>query len=348
MSQQLTVRSKILPRRANRSRSKPVPKPRRKNVQLQPGNRRTARAARPDPTAMAWVRSLNDPFRHGPVRLGFGTMVPTMLMSSTFRNTYTANADGSFAIFVNPAVGSTNAPIVYNTSGLAGTTWGSNTWPNVASVLSQVAEIRTVSLGIKVFPLVASTVAPPIVYSGCIPSGAPVTLIARSPTDIANLPYMSLNVGPGQSTGYVALSRPTDLSAFDFTIAGLTGVNTVAQSWCIPAVVITGLPTLASVSVEVVYNFEGIQSGLSTLSSTSGALNEDQSNQTGFFPTMESMWRFAAAHLSPQNYPGASATIMENVSNVAIATGGRLMRNYIRNLNQRRYPPGRVLIEEMN
>jgi len=245
-----------------------------------------------------YLRTLNDPFTYGPIRLGYDTMVPTELASLYYRGVIQANStDGSLCIVALPFVAViSGSPVMYNSSGVVSTTWLTADFVNRATVQNMISKFRVVSVGLRALPLVASTAVPGLAYSGSIPSSSWNQVAATTPTFFSNLPETQWADG---RLGVSVVGRPVDNDSFTF-IAGSQSTG-VYSNFSVPYVSFLGLPLGASVAFEVVLNVEGIRDlSDQNLGSLRG---EDAGNETtgptlcDVFPTKEGAWRKVKSYL---------------------------------------------------
>lgn len=209
--------------------------------------------------AAAYVDTLNDPFECEGVRLGWGTLVPTNVVSAYLRTTVNANADGSLGLMAVPAA---SQLLFTNNAGAAVGTWATQAASDVANTNANFSAGRCISIGIKAFPSIAATSAPGASFAGALVGQRYNSLIAQTPNDLEAYPETQMGIG---SNGATAVGRPIGIDSFAFTPAIPT--TTVALSWqgddeipfSIPYVCFEGLPASAPVIVEVVCNFEAIE-----------------------------------------------------------------------------------------
>ena len=112
------------------------------------------------------MASLQDPWEHGPINLGYGTLVETVKMTGYARGSITVNADGTFAVLVLPQ---TSAMVYTNVSGSAGTTWVSNAAYNQSALAAQAIEARITSGGLRIFALFPETASSGVLFAGSFP-----------------------------------------------------------------------------------------------------------------------------------------------------------------------------------
>lgn len=258
-----------------------------------------------------YVNTVRDPWLHGPCRIGFGTMVPTQLVTGYVRQTVSANADGSLAIFMVPGVLNT---ITYDNGGAAVAAWTSASCTNSSAIQALASEFRIVSGGIRAIPQVPGTAAPGLAYVGSLPAATSIGMVANSPNTLIANPLLRMGYA---ASGASAVLLPVDPRSFEFGAEPGGGYATT-QSYPVstPVIVFTGLPASATVLIEGVINLEAIQSS----SSISGALqnlgrsDEDQPTLADHFSSRDQLWN-AARRMIP-----SAATVAEGFSHIASAT----------------------------
>jgi len=253
-----------------------------------------------------YANTLNDPFEHGPIRLGWGCLVPSDLYTGLCRGNFTTNADGSFALALTPSLGSSTPAIYQNISGHAGTTWtNGQAFSGVTAIAASCGEARVVSAGIKVFPMVPATGTPGVLYAGCINATSVADLTAKSVDTLASCP--SLNNGYG-ATGGCALVHPLGPDSFRFNTAPVIGY-TGGSVFDSGAAVIAGqgFPASTLVYFEAVINLEGIQEFGNSAPLTNPEILVEPS-LTDTFPSIESMWKTIKQYVpsAGQVYEGAT------------------------------------------
>jgi len=257
--------------------------------------------------ANLWVQSLNDPFTHQGVRFGYGTMLPTGMITLYARFTRQVTSTGYMAIALQPNARMGVAPTTPSpaNSWFAYTdspsdsaapnnpTWSAGQFVNQA-LLGQIAGMsRTVSAGIRAIPSFPSTSNPGMVYSGAFPyawaSSANWDGLLTKPTLFSNATTLNGPQGfvlTGQPAlrmssakyGACALARPVDQRAEEFdSVLTIPGAATLSSNqtlaWSCPVIVFTGIPSGGTITFEIVVNIE------TTQTPQVGALNDDLGNQ---------------------------------------------------------------------
>lgn len=255
--------------------------------------------------AASYAATLNDPFTHPGVKIGFGCMVPSSISMAYVRTAITANADGTATFFAWPTIGAgTNKSLYTNVSGHAGTTWNGVATYNSSVTNNTYAQGRIVSFGLKATPMVPGTAAPGVVYAGACPACKLSTMVSLSNDAISGSPFAKVGMGYG---GGVALGRPQDTSAFIFTPDTINGAGDIS-TWSIPFLAFSGLPASTAIIIECVYNFEGLTN--LALSAPMGAGPTEGSTPPSLlsraFASIEQLWNYVQPQLSD---PGTVRTI---------------------------------------
>jgi len=297
-------------------------------------------------SARHYINSLNNPFEHSGVRLGWGTLVPSSLYTAYYRGTITTNVDGSFALAQLPSSGTNTLNLFYNVSGASTATWVPVAYTNATALASVMTEARIVSGGIKVLPQIAATAVPGALFAGSIPSMTNTIVTSATPQQLASSPHCKIGYG---ATGASAVIHPLDPNSFVFansTAIGLTG-GTLAQS-STPVIAGTGFPASTLVYFEAVLNMESIStfsSSASALTTPSISTNEEQT-LSSYFPSIESMWSAISSYIpSAASVNEASSHIPDIANNVLRSAQ---TANSIRNQFFRMPQQNRVLIQEMD
>lgn len=265
------------------------------------------------PSAVAaYINTLNNPFEYPPVKLGWGTMVPTSLYTCFGRGSFTSSStDGSFALVLDPSIGSANAPFhIFNTTATstASTTAG---YSNATPVSAAVGEARVVSAGIKVIPMVPATSVPGVLYAGCIPGVAPNQIFGvETPTTFSTMPFLDVGYG---ATGASAMIHPMDPVSFQFQYATDVGqVVTGTNLWDTGVAVIAGLgfPNSTIVYYEIVLNLEATNPmGIGAQAMTSPDLRDDDGARlSSYFPSVENMWSYISRYVPKASSVAHAAT----------------------------------------
>lgn len=280
----------------------------------------------------SYLKSLVDPFEHNGVKLGWGCMVPSTVITAYSRFSISASAiDGSLALLLLPC--STN-PCRIGTLGASaaiGTATYNNT-ANQASITNSCAEGRVISAGIRAFPSIAMTVPPGVVYTGALVATTWTNLQTINPTQLASSVTSQQTIG---LHGASATGRPVDPDSFTFTTVAVdgNGYNSAAHTgdtipFSVPYIVFLGLPEGATVFVEIVINIEGTPSIGVNQTPLYGHSSFTEESLSDYWPTFEGMWNRVKSILpSPGRLLEDAATldadkiskILNGVGNVASA-----------------------------
>jgi hypothetical protein len=269
--------------------------------------------------AAQYIRCIADPFKYGPVRAGYDTLLPTQLHTAYFRGTIVANVDGTARIFINPSM--LNA-INYATS-VATTTpvWNSGNFANTNVLLSEADQFRLLSMGIRCFPRIAATAAPGMCFMNLVPKMDPGefnTYAAYTPNGASNMAYSQIHLASSNTTDfYQQCWRPGSVDDFTFrdydnslvtntagtltfkslfsASAGFVDTQTAYLDMIFTALPITGTGTPVGTPIffEVIAHYE-------TTDSTQGIAGESQDDASpsvaseGKFASMENMFRSMA------------------------------------------------------
>jgi hypothetical protein len=292
--------------------------------------------------ARAYFDTLVDPFEYGPVRLGFGTLVPTDLYTAYFRLDMISNADGSFGVACLPSLGNVTQNLWSTNAAVNVASWTARSFANQLAISSSAGEGRVVSMGIRVTPLLAATDRPGILYTALIPTITNTALTGSSVQTLLNLPQVQPNPGAGVAT---IVYRPVDPNSYHFTpnaIQGYAGATTPDGSSL--AILGTGFPASTALHVDVVLNLESIiSSGTSAASAaiTNPELMPEQVSD--YFPSLEQMWNTFRSIL-PEPGSVASSFGAATAATLSIMSGMGAVNRARQQFFLRTVP--RVLIEE--
>lgn len=277
-------------KRKNAQQPYKAPKQRSKNMSLTKRN---------IPPLNCYSDLLNDPFNTPPCRIGYGTMVHTEVGTMILRQTFTTNADGSFAIVMMPFIGSTNLPITVSTGLIGVVAWASSAFSNIGQYPNTIlSECRVIASGLKVTPLIAATVAPGTVYAGAVDGRDQAAFTLNTPQIISTWPALRPFINRSETVKVT--SRPTDLSAYEFRISDYTGANNVVYNNSACAMVLAGFPIGASIIVECVLHFEYIPvPSVTTVRDNVLTTEDDTPKITSSFPSFEKLWEYTRQRLDP-------------------------------------------------
>lgn len=285
------------------------------------------------PDAAAYVRCLSNPFLYPPVKLGFGCLTSSQVVTLTARQIVSAGADGGCAAYVLPAVnsGSTSSGGgLYVSTTLNGAYFGSTryAWQNAAAIAGLFDEARIVSCGVRMTPMIPGTSSPGGGFVASLPSTNFNSIELESKANIITTPLFEWGTA---ATGASAYSRPVDPNSFIFHHNIIRGFAAdVDTPVTIPVIVMNGLPAGNSVLVEAVLQLEGIFG----LSAQAQAVTSLQSNNapngaglTRVFNSVESMWNTVSRYLpSPTAVQTAVSLANRLLNGPDAGSGGRRMR----------------------
>jgi hypothetical protein len=253
-----------------------------------------------------YANTLNDPFTHGPMRLGWGTLLPTLTATAYYRATINANADGSFAIFLGSYLaGATGGPIWYNNGGAATTGYTAASWNNLTPLNAAINGGRVVSLGLRAMPQVAATSAPGQCYAGCLPAATTYgTATTVSPSSYSAQPYFRWGRA---DHGATALGRPFDTTSFAMYTSFDNLPQTNQMYFGCPIIVFLGLPASCPITIEAVMNFEGtmeLTSSTTFLEETGQGTNANTITLSSEFASIEQSFNAVRKLLTPSGVIG--------------------------------------------
>jgi len=283
-----------------------------------------------------YIRSLLDPFEYRGCRLGWGTMVPTQLASAYLRTTVTANADGSLGLLAYP--NAVNMLSVFAGGAAVAAATSSVNATDAAAIAANFDTGRPISIGIRAIPSIALTSAPGFCYAGALPGMTNTSANALTVNDLVAFPTSILAgnaVTSGSSTG-----RPQDLNSFTFLAQAVNAsgfAGTTPLPFSVPYLAYTGMPAGATVSVEVVFNFEGIE----LLAHSAAGLGTGEVAETSLLSnawnSIESMWSSVKQVLPP---PGrameAIAALDARFPNVKGRVASNMLGRMTQNYSQQR------------
>jgi len=255
------------------------------------------------PLALRYLATLNDPFDHGAISLGFGCFQPSALGTMFYRASILTASDGTFTVaqqpFLNTTI-TTSKPIGINVSGGPNLTWSTVNYANVNAFQSTVQDARIVSMGMKVIPLVSPINNPGSLYAGTIPS-----LDTQQITDATlGLSASLLQTSPYLKVGYgncaaIALSRPEDSTSFEF-LASVAGApsSTTSQVMSTNFIVGVGYPASTTIVVECVVNFEYFNSYTSSAVMGHPLEGNDGDTLARAYPNAEALWSLIKPRLT--------------------------------------------------
>lgn len=219
--------------------------------------RRNRRLNQGGPSATStWLNSLNDPFNYGGVRLGWGCMVPTTLVTAYLRFNFTANADGSFSMIMVPQV---TGMFDYNNAAHNIASWSTMSATNASVLNTALSEARIVSGGLRCIINQPATATPGILYVGSIRNTNVSNISSYTNDFLVSLSTSKMGIGRKGATGFL---RHEDTDSFNFNYGAVAGFSgTQLFPFSIPYICGTGFgSSQPSVFVEVILNLEAIVS----------------------------------------------------------------------------------------
>lgn len=255
------------------------------------------------PDAAAYIRCLSNPFLYPPVKLGFGCLTSSQVVTLTCRQIVSAGGDGGCAAYVLPSVNLLATPDgggLYVSTTNNGAAFGSSRfpWQNSAAVGSLFDEARVISCGVRMTPMIPGTSSPGGGFVASLPSTNFGTIEGQSKANIITTPLFEWGTAAAGASAY---SRPIDPNSFIFhhnVIVGYAGGTDTPVT--IPIIVMNGLPAGNSVLVEAVMQVEGIF-GLSAQAQAVTSLQSTNAPNgaglTRVFNSVESMWNTVSRYL---------------------------------------------------
>lgn len=255
------------------------------------------------PDAAAYVRCLSNPFLYPPVKLGFGCLTSSQVVTLTTRQIVSAGEDGGCAAYVLPSVNINSWSYgggLYVSTTTNGAAFGSTryAWQNAAAVGALFDEARVISCGVRMTPMIPGTSTPGGGFVASLPSTNFATIESETKASIITTPLFEWGTAAAGASAY---SRPIDPNSFIFhhnVVAGVPGDFDTPVT--IPIIVMNGLPAGNSVLIEAVLQLEGIFG----LSAQAQAVTSLQSNNappgaglTRVFNSVESMWNTVSRYL---------------------------------------------------
>jgi hypothetical protein len=168
------------------------------------------------------------------VRAGFGTLVPTQIHTTYLRSSIACSAGGNLSLFAFPNQNNLLLATYAATENTlpTGLTASLFTGANASTLNGMFDLSRTLSMGLRIYPMIAATSVPGIVSLGCAPRAdlsdtvASTSTIAASATGLTNyttsqvnqMPYLREHIARPSSLDYFQVTwRPTDVRDFEMT-----------------------------------------------------------------------------------------------------------------------------------
>jgi len=232
-----------------------------------------------------------------PINLGFGSMADTGLATAYAKGSLTVNADGSFAILMQPTIGAGVGikGINTNNAGLAVPTWAQVTWPNESAINVLATEARIVSGALRVMGLQALTAAPGLLYAGHINSSTANLNTTTTAQLLSNYPTSKTGIGP---EGCFITLRPLDTDFYVFSPSTMAQTNG-AIPWFWPTIYAagTGFPAGTSIFWEACINVEYVSGILDTnVNTIIDGESEPRLSETlaTTYASVEQAWNYAS------------------------------------------------------
>lgn len=249
--------------------------------------------------AADYVKCLADPFRYPPVRLGWGCMTPTSLISLYQRTYLVANADGTAQLAALPTCVQN---LMYWNGGAGVTYTAFGAAADSASVQANYKSARVIAVGLRVIPNVALTAASGWAYTMSLAAAQIGDLKNWITTTAATMPDARQCLA---RDGCSVMGRPFDVNSFAFlpALVSSTGLADTAQvPFTVPIVSFQGLPASAQVAYEVIVHMEAIP--LNTVGGTSilrPVAEPSAPRLSDHFPSVETMWGAVRDHIPDIN-----------------------------------------------
>jgi len=215
---------------------------------------------------MNYAKTLTEPFKYGPCRLGWGNQGETQLATATARGTFSIPVSTDFLAFLLPdpayygAASATGifAPLTYysvaSASPLSAVPAGGIGFSNANILNASCAGIRVVSAGIRLIPLLPTSTVPLVAYIRNVPQQETKAWAQGSTVgQIVSQPQFTSTV-LGYNSVINMSWRPSDAASFDFQDFGSNGTDNVFGT--LPCIGIVNATTPLTMSYEFVFNFE--------------------------------------------------------------------------------------------
>jgi len=180
-------------------------------------------------------------------------------------------------------------------------------------VSAETNEVRIVSAGIRVLPVMAATVSPGICYFGSIPSTYANGLNQYSLDTMKALAQIELGLG---NAGATVCYRPNDNDSFVFTTIACTGTvsnGTTLPNGSVSVIGFEGLPASCQLIIEAVVNIEYLFNASAVVDQDTGV---PEPTLDASFSSGSSLLKSVAKSLYDAAMSGASA-VLDTVQNVA-------------------------------
>jgi len=301
--------------------------PKRRKQRRNRGGNKQLKAGLSSNLTNEYFQSLINPWEHPGVKLGWGCLVPSTMLTAYLRYPAVCSAGGSLGLAAFPSV---VGSFMYcdETNNFNG--GGFQNMSNYAAIQASASEGRVVSVGIRAFPSVPLTSQPGVIYTGAC--------VAQNLTQFRNITLADLVAMPTTHqaigiNGASATGRPIDPSSFTFSPATVIGYNSFTGNdvpFSVPYIVLTGLPATTVVLVEMVVNIECTAAATHTnlLGATPGDY-APTATLADIWTNVESMYRSAAHLLPPPGRAGEDAATGDStVLSSLISGAGRGLISY--------------------
>jgi len=319
-------------------------------VRKAPRMKRSRHVSPPNNMAMQYMKCLADPFKFGPVRAGFDTLLPTQVHTAYTRGTLIASLDGTARFFLNPGIFAGVSSSISFVSNVPA--WITGNYNNAAFLNAQADEYRVLAMGIRAFPRIAATSAPGMCFMNLVPKmdfNELATYANYSATSATTMPYTQIHLASSNTTDfYQNCWRPGDVSDFIFkgydqplilNTAGtitLNSLNTSTGGWkdtttAFLDTIFTGLPVIAAagtpVYYEVIVHYETTDSIEAINSETANDASPSVASE-GTFSSLETMFRSMS-----NNLPGAASVVALGGSLLASPLVASAIKRHTQRLN---------------
>jgi hypothetical protein len=303
------------------------------------------------PITKQYISMLTDPFDNPPVRVGFGTLSDTELVTAFFRATRIASStENEYLFILNPhcclntnTVGN-GSPITSRLNyfltvnpGLNGVAVGTNAVGYAASNITQLTAsldtARPIASSIRVAVAYPETSVSPFANLLRL-NGIPLvtSLDTLTGTSCANYPEATVIPSKNGGTKYQLNWLPSDVSDFVFHIATATSNGSAFNPLILS---VTGLPSGSVVFVEAAVHCEG-QQGIDIASAL--AYEGTKTSLVNEWPSLERMWG---------GIKGAVTTV-NSIMEIDWETGMKQANRALKFMNPRQITGRRLLMPSAN
>lgn len=289
-----------------------------------------------------YCRSLVDPFNHTPPKVGWGCMVPSTIVTATYRTVINPNA---YDVFYQLPCTSLSIFVLQTASTATLINTGSaNSANQYAAFPVQFGQGRVLSMGMRMIPSIPMNQASGFLFAG---AAAGSTFNQYGQQTVANVINATWVEAGNAANGVTVTGRPVDPNSFNFAKNVVTA--TAADTWgganggslelpfTIPTVVYEpGLAgTSSSYVLEAVWHIEGLaaaQNGASSIMELFGLQGGGAETLSDYFPTPESAYKFVTEKLSAAVSFGvggsAQAGLLQNAAEALGGWGGAALSGF--------------------